>query len=68
MLLQDPDIAPEETECYVVLEGSRLSHVTEAKRTDDGLSFTVPGTSFNICLRRNAPIQMLVSYVRLVPG
>ncbi|XP_046900393.1 rho guanine nucleotide exchange factor 28 isoform X2 [Hypomesus transpacificus] len=42
--LQVPD-AEEQAEFYVVLEGSRLTHVTVAKRTEDGasLSFTVPG-------------------------
>ncbi|XP_062291104.1 rho guanine nucleotide exchange factor 28 [Scomber scombrus] len=38
-------IPPEDAEFYVVLQGSRLTHVTEAKRGDDGLtlSFTAPG-------------------------
>uniref|UniRef100_A0A3Q1EM94 Rho guanine nucleotide exchange factor (GEF) 28a n=1 Tax=Acanthochromis polyacanthus TaxID=80966 RepID=A0A3Q1EM94_9TELE len=37
--------APENAEFYVVVQGSRLTHVTTAKRVDDGLSlcFTVPG-------------------------
>ncbi|XP_041826213.1 rho guanine nucleotide exchange factor 28 isoform X2 [Melanotaenia boesemani] len=37
--------APEDAEFYVVAQGSRLTHVTAAKRGDDGLtlSFTVPG-------------------------
>ncbi|XP_067107112.1 rho guanine nucleotide exchange factor 28 [Osmerus mordax] len=37
--------AEEQAEFYVVLEGSRLTHVTVAKRTEDGasLSFMVPG-------------------------
>ncbi|KAM3843308.1 rho guanine nucleotide exchange factor 28-like, partial [Diretmus argenteus] len=45
VLLQDPVTASEETELYVVLRGSRLTHVTVAKRGGDGLSFcfTVPG-------------------------
>uniref|UniRef100_A0A4W6F461 Rho guanine nucleotide exchange factor 28 n=1 Tax=Lates calcarifer TaxID=8187 RepID=A0A4W6F461_LATCA len=36
---------PEDAEFYVVVQGSRLSHVTTAKRRDDGLTlcFTVPG-------------------------
>ncbi|XP_038821627.1 rho guanine nucleotide exchange factor 28-like [Salvelinus namaycush] len=40
-----PDLEPEQTEFYVVLEGSRLAHVTVGKRTEDGksLCFTVPG-------------------------
>ncbi|KAM9437737.1 rho guanine nucleotide exchange factor 28-like isoform 3-T3 [Salvelinus alpinus] len=44
-LLQVPDLEPEQTEFYVVLEGSRLAHVTLGKRTEDGksLCFTVPG-------------------------
>ncbi|CAB1318822.1 unnamed protein product [Coregonus sp. 'balchen'] len=46
-VLQVPDLdpEPEQTEFYVVLEGSRLSHVTVAKRAEDGesLCFTVPG-------------------------
>ncbi|XP_064828293.1 rho guanine nucleotide exchange factor 28-like isoform X2 [Oncorhynchus masou masou] len=44
-LLQVPDLEPEQTEFYVVLEGSRLAHVTVGKRTEDGksLCFTVPG-------------------------
>lgn len=38
-------IPPEDAEFYVALQGSRLTHVTAAKRGDDGLtlSFTVPG-------------------------
>ncbi|XP_035481788.2 rho guanine nucleotide exchange factor 28 isoform X2 [Scophthalmus maximus] len=38
-------IAPEDTEFYVVLQGSRLTHTTAAKRGDDGMNlcFTVPG-------------------------
>uniref|UniRef100_A0A8C7JLI7 Rho guanine nucleotide exchange factor 28 n=1 Tax=Oncorhynchus kisutch TaxID=8019 RepID=A0A8C7JLI7_ONCKI len=38
-------LEPEQTEFYVVLEGSRLVHVTVGKRTEDGksLCFTVPG-------------------------
>ncbi|XP_040013319.1 rho guanine nucleotide exchange factor 28 isoform X2 [Xiphias gladius] len=37
--------APEDAEFYVVVQGSRLTHVTAAKRRDDGLTlcFTVPG-------------------------
>uniref|UniRef100_A0A3Q1C4V6 Rho guanine nucleotide exchange factor (GEF) 28a n=1 Tax=Amphiprion ocellaris TaxID=80972 RepID=A0A3Q1C4V6_AMPOC len=37
--------APENAEFYVVVQGSRLTHVTTAKRVDDGLTlcFTVPG-------------------------
>ncbi|TMS08072.1 Rho guanine nucleotide exchange factor 28 [Larimichthys crocea] len=37
--------APEDAEFYVVVQGSRLTHVTAAKRGDDGLTlcFTVPG-------------------------
>ncbi|XP_071321529.1 rho guanine nucleotide exchange factor 28 isoform X2 [Trachinotus anak] len=37
--------APEAAEFYVVVQGSRLTHVTTAKRRDDGLAlgFTVPG-------------------------
>ena len=48
-LLQVPDLEPEQTEFYVVLEGSRLAHVTVGKRTEDGksLCFTVPGESHN---------------------
>ncbi|XP_045081279.1 uncharacterized protein LOC121583127 [Coregonus clupeaformis] len=46
-VLQVPDLdpEPEQTEFYVVLIGSRLSHVTVAKRAEDGesLCFTVPG-------------------------
>uniref|UniRef100_A0A4W5JSY5 Uncharacterized protein n=1 Tax=Hucho hucho TaxID=62062 RepID=A0A4W5JSY5_9TELE len=44
-VLQVPDLEPEQTEFYVVLEGSRLAHVTVGKRTEDGnsLCFTVPG-------------------------
>lgn len=40
--------APEDAEFYVVVQGSRLTHVTAAKRRDDGLTlcFTVPGKSF----------------------
>ena len=47
--LQVPD-AEEQAEFYVVLEGSRLTHVTVAKRTEDGasLSFTVPGESLGL--------------------
>ena len=39
--------APEDAEFYVVVQGSGLTHVTAAKRGDDGLSlcFTVPGMS-----------------------
>ncbi|TDH02260.1 hypothetical protein EPR50_G00171190 [Perca flavescens] len=39
--------APEDAEFYVVLQGSSLTHVTAAKRGDDGLTlcFTVPGHS-----------------------
>lgn len=42
-------IAPEDTEFYVVLQGSRLTHTTAAKRGDDGMNlcFTVPGGSFS---------------------
>ncbi|XP_068562708.1 rho guanine nucleotide exchange factor 28 isoform X4 [Cebidichthys violaceus] len=37
--------APEDAEFYVALQGSELTHVTAAKRGDDGLTlcFTVPG-------------------------
>lgn len=37
--------APEDAEFYVVVQGSRLTHITTAKREDDGLTlcFTVPG-------------------------
>ncbi|KAM4634066.1 rho guanine nucleotide exchange factor 28 [Polymixia lowei] len=44
-MFQDPVIDSEDTEFYVVVEGSRLTHVTVAKRRSDGLSlcFTVPG-------------------------
>ncbi|XP_071205646.1 rho guanine nucleotide exchange factor 28-like [Salvelinus alpinus] len=46
-VLQVPDLdrEPEQTEFYVVLEGSRLAHVTVVKRAEDGesLCFTVPG-------------------------
>ncbi|XP_051267668.1 rho guanine nucleotide exchange factor 28 isoform X1 [Dicentrarchus labrax] len=37
--------APEDAEFYVVVQGSTLTHVTGAKRGDDGLTlcFTVPG-------------------------
>ncbi|CAB1332339.1 unnamed protein product, partial [Coregonus sp. 'balchen'] len=44
-VLQVPDLEPEQTEFYVVLEGSRLAHVTVGKRTEDGksLCFTAPG-------------------------
>ncbi|KAM9338704.1 rho guanine nucleotide exchange factor 28 [Symphorus nematophorus] len=37
--------APEDAEFYVVVQGSALTHVTAAKRADDGqtLRFTVPG-------------------------
>lgn len=40
---------PEDAEFYVVVQGSRLSHVTTAKRRDDGLTlcFTVPGRSIS---------------------
>ncbi|KAG7498232.1 rho guanine nucleotide exchange factor 28 isoform X4 [Solea senegalensis] len=36
---------PEDAEFYIVVQGSRLTHVTTAKRGDDGLTlrFTVPG-------------------------
>lgn len=36
---------PEDAEFYVVIRGSKLTHVTTAKRGVDGLSlrFTVPG-------------------------
>lgn len=37
--------APEDAKFYVVVQGSRLTHITTAKRGDDGLTlrFTVPG-------------------------
>ncbi|XP_069556899.1 rho guanine nucleotide exchange factor 28 [Brachyistius frenatus] len=37
--------APEDAEFYVIVQGSRLAHVTAAKRGEDGLTlgFTVPG-------------------------
>lgn len=37
--------APEDAEFYVVVQGSRLIHITTAKREDDGLTlcFRVPG-------------------------
>ncbi|XP_062268683.1 rho guanine nucleotide exchange factor 28 [Platichthys flesus] len=40
-----PASAPEDAEFYAVVQGSRLTHVTAAKRGDDGMSlcFTVPG-------------------------
>ncbi|XP_034458148.1 rho guanine nucleotide exchange factor 28 isoform X3 [Hippoglossus hippoglossus] len=40
-----PASAPEDAEFYAVVQGSRLTHVTAAKRGDDGmcLCFTVPG-------------------------
>ncbi|KAF7659596.1 hypothetical protein LDENG_00295630 [Lucifuga dentata] len=43
--LQDGAIAVEDAEFYVVLQGSRLTHVTVAKRRENGatLCFTVPG-------------------------
>nr|XP_019938029.1 PREDICTED: rho guanine nucleotide exchange factor 28-like [Paralichthys olivaceus] len=44
--------APEEAEFYVVVQGSRLTHVTAAKRGDDGMSlcFTVPGHDLVECV------------------
>ncbi len=41
--------APEDAEFYVAVQGSKLTHVTAAKRGDDGLTlyFTVPGMSFS---------------------
>lgn len=41
--------APEDAEYYVVVQGTRLTHVTAAKIGNDGLnlSFTVPGRSFS---------------------
>ncbi|XP_064799205.1 LOW QUALITY PROTEIN: rho guanine nucleotide exchange factor 28-like [Oncorhynchus masou masou] len=46
-VLQVPDLdrEPEQTEFYVVLEGSKLAHVAVVKRAEDGesLCFTVPG-------------------------
>lgn len=41
--------AHEDAEFYVVVQGSRLTHVTAAKRRHDGmtLGFTVPGRSFS---------------------
>ncbi|KAM7392557.1 hypothetical protein PAMA_007597 [Pampus argenteus] len=38
-------VAPQDAEFYVVLQGSRLGHVTAGKRGDDGLTlcFTAPG-------------------------
>ncbi|XP_078018226.1 rho guanine nucleotide exchange factor 28 isoform X2 [Epinephelus lanceolatus] len=43
--IQLQDSTPEDAEFYVVVQGSRLTHVTAAKRGDDGLTlrFTVPG-------------------------
>ena len=40
---------PENAEFYIVVQGSDLTHVTAAKRGDDGqsLCYTVPGMSFN---------------------
>ncbi|XP_028274419.1 rho guanine nucleotide exchange factor 28 isoform X2 [Parambassis ranga] len=35
--------APENTEFYVAVKGSRLTHVTAAKQDEEGLCFTVPG-------------------------
>lgn len=39
--------APEDAELFVVVQGTRLTHVTAAKIGHDGLtlSFTVPGRS-----------------------
>ena len=45
--LGDPAVRdPEETDFYVVLEGSTLSHVTRARSCggEGRLGFTVPGT------------------------
>lgn len=38
---------PEDAELYVVVQGTRLTHVTAAKIGDDGLNlcFTAPGRS-----------------------
>ena len=51
-MLQVPDLdrEPEQTEFYVVLEGSRLAHVAVVKRAEDGesLCFTVPGESHHL--------------------
>ena len=45
-----PASAPEDAELYAVVQGSRLTHVTAAKRGDDGMSlcFTVPGKSLSL--------------------
>lgn len=42
--------APEDAEFYVVVQGTRLTHVTAAKIGFDGLNlcFTVPGRSFSL--------------------
>ncbi|XP_034048284.1 rho guanine nucleotide exchange factor 28 isoform X2 [Thalassophryne amazonica] len=44
-MLQAGDHTPEDAEFYVVVQGSRLTHVTTANRGSDGrtLCFTVPG-------------------------
>ena len=41
---RDPLVRSEETDFYVVLEGSTLSHVTGARSGQGRLGFTVPGT------------------------
>lgn len=48
--------APEDAEFYVVLQGSSLTHVTAAKKKDDGLTlcFTVPGKSFGQTLKTHS--------------
>lgn len=45
--LHNDSFLPDEAEFYVVVQGSRLTHVTAAKKGGDGqtLSFVVPGKS-----------------------
>ena len=40
---RDPIVDSEETDFYVVLEGSTLTHVTGARSSEGRLGFTVPG-------------------------
>lgn len=52
--------APEDAEFYVVVKGSRLTHVTAAKQGKGGLRFTVPGWSNSrLCHDHTAPGDLL---------
>lgn len=63
---------PEEAELYVAVQGSELTHVTPARRGDDGLtlSFTAPGYSLHSVSTnaKNISLSLSISHFFIYPS